>query len=166
MRDVQIPPAHEPARPWLRSHTNPPHRILVVDKDSDLRLLYADALARPEYSVSSAEDGAVAWETLKRNRYDLLITEHDLLTLTGLELIRRVRAAHLVLPIVMAAERMPVYELVRDPSLQLAATLVKPFTVDALRETVGQVLRAPDRPGRIDESPNGGRKPLARGLQL
>jgi DNA-binding response OmpR family regulator len=127
--------------------TSPPinsaRRILVVDKESDLRLLYADALAGPGYSVGSAADGAAAWEALQSNCYDLLLTEHDLPKLRGLELIRKTRAAHMALPIVMVAEKLPTDELIRDPSLQLAATMTKPFAVDLLLETVRVALCAP-----------------------
>ena len=66
-----------------------PPRILVVDEDSDLRLLYADALARPGYHVDATEDGAAALEALRVNNYNLLITEHSLPTLTGIELVRK-----------------------------------------------------------------------------
>jgi hypothetical protein len=52
------------------------------------------------------------------------------------------RAARMALPVVMAAGRLPARELARNPSLQLAATLAKPFVVDALLDTVQQVLRA------------------------
>jgi len=43
---------------------HPCHRILVVDEDSDLRLLYADVLALPGYHVDTAEDGAASWLAL------------------------------------------------------------------------------------------------------
>jgi len=39
----------------------------VVDDDSDLRLLYAEALARPGYQVDAAEDGRRRWEALQVN---------------------------------------------------------------------------------------------------
>jgi DNA-binding response OmpR family regulator len=129
-----------------RGPANSPHRILAVDEDSDLRRLYAEALARPGYDVDVAEDGAAGWEALQVNRYHLLITEHDLPKLTGVELVRKLRAAHLDLPVVMAAGRLPTDELARNPSLQLAATLVKPFPVDTLLDTVENVLRATDCP--------------------
>jgi len=119
-----------------------PHRILAVDEDSDIRKLYADALAGPGYHVEVAEDGGAGWEALQVNRYNLLITEHDLPKLTGVELVRKLRAAHMALPVVMAASRLPTDELAQTPTLQLAATLVKPFAVDALLDTVKNVLRA------------------------
>lgn len=122
------------------AHSAP--RILVVDQDRDLRRLYAEALARPGYHVDVAEDGAVGWEALLTKPYHLLITEHDLPKLNGVELVRKLRAAHMALPVVMAASRLPTDELTRQPSLFLAATLVKPFAVDALLDTVSNALRA------------------------
>ena len=60
----------------------------MVDEDSDLRRLYAEALAGLGYSVDAAEDGAAGWEALKANRYGLLITEHEIPVLTGVELVK------------------------------------------------------------------------------
>jgi DNA-binding response OmpR family regulator len=147
--------------------TNSRHRILAVDEDSDLRWLYAEALARPGYHVDLAGDGAAAWEAIQTNSYNLLITEHDLPKLTGVELVRKLRAVHMALPVVMAAGRLPADELARNPSLQLAATLVKPFAVDALLETVQNVLRATDDPReQLDPPPTWRRQPSVDGLRL
>ncbi len=143
------------------------HHILAVDEDSDLRLLYADALARPGCHVDLAEDGAAAWEALQVNNYNLLITENDLTNLTGLELVRKLRAARMDLPVVMAAGRLPEFELVRDPSLQLAATLLKPFEVETLLDTVGDVLRATgNHRARIGPPGSWPSRPPSAGLQL
>jgi DNA-binding response OmpR family regulator len=144
-----------------------PRHILAVDEDHDLRLLYTEALTRPDYSVDVAEDGAAGWEALQANRYDLLITEHDLPKLTGVELVRKLRAASLTLPVVMAVGRLPTHELARNPSLQLAATLVKPFAVDALVDTVGNVLHATERRReQIAEPTVWQSEPVAVGWQL
>ena len=139
----------------------------MVDDDSDLRLLYADALARPGYHVDAAEDGAAGWEALQANSYNLLITEHNLPKLTGVELVRKLRAARMAVPVVMAAERLPTQELARDPSLQLAAVLPKPFYISELLETVRAVLRATDSAReQIEPLPNWRSQPSAGGLRL
>ena len=70
-----------------------------------------------------------------------MITEHDMPKLTGVELVRKLRAARMALPVVMAAGKLPTDELARNPSLRLAATLVKPFAIEALLDTVRNVLR-------------------------
>lgn len=141
-------------------------RILVVEEDSHLRLLYADVLAGPGYSVDVAEDGAAAWEALRANGYDLLITEHELPMLTGVELVTKLRAARMAMPVVMAAARLPTFELARNPSLQLAATLTKPFAVEALLDTVKEVLRATESPREpVAPPPNWQSQPSAAGWQ-
>jgi DNA-binding response OmpR family regulator len=118
----------------------------VVDDDSDIRLLYANALARPSCHVDTAADGTTGWEALQANHYNLLITEYSLPGLTGVDLVRKLRAARMDLPVVIAAVRLPTRDLVLDPSLQLAAVLPKPFYISQLLETVSVLLRATDSP--------------------
>jgi DNA-binding NtrC family response regulator len=122
----------------------PAHRILVVDKDRDLRQLYAEALAGPGCHVDVVEDDAAGWAALQAKKYSLLITEHEIHKLTGIELVRKLRAAHMALPVVLATGQFPAHELAQDPSLQVAAMLVKPFPVEALVDTVRTVLGASD----------------------
>jgi DNA-binding response OmpR family regulator len=166
MKNNELLQAGELAGASVQCPVNPPQRILVVDDDSDLRLLDADVLALPGYHVDAAEDGAAGWEALQANNYNLLITEHSLPKLTGVELVRKLRSARMALPVVMAAGRLPTHELARNPSLQLAATLLKPFAVDALLDTVKNVLRATDSPRElIAPLPNWRSQPSAVGLR-
>ena len=127
------------------THLAPP-RILVVDEDSDLLRLYTEALVHPGYHVDAAEDGAIALKALRVNKYNLLITEHNLPTLTGVELVRTLRAAHMALPVILAAARLPMNELIRNPVLQPVAVLPKPFYISQLLETVKVLLRAAENP--------------------
>jgi DNA-binding response OmpR family regulator len=166
MKNNELLQAGELAGASVQCPVNPPQRILVVDDDSDLRLLDADVLALPGYHVDAAEDGAAGWEALQANNYNLLITEHSLPKLTGVELVRKLRSARMAVPVVMAAGRLPTHELARNPSLQLAATLLKPFAVDALLDTVKNVLRATDSPRElIAPLPNWRSQPSAVGLR-
>jgi len=146
MKDNKIPQRGLRAGTPVRPKPNPPHRILVVDEDSDLCRLYSTVLARPGCHVDVAQGGEAAWQALQANQYSLLITENEMSDLTGVELVKTLRAAHMTLPVVMAAGRLPLYELARNPSLQLAATLSKPFVVDELLDAVKKVLGAADGP--------------------
>jgi DNA-binding response OmpR family regulator len=140
MQDNELLPAGESASTSVQYQANLRHRILVIDQDRDLRLMYTDALARPGYHVDAAEDGAAGWEALQVNNYNLLITENDMPRLTGVDLVRKLRSARLALPIIMAAAKIPTEAQARSPSLQLAATLPKPFYISQLLETVKVVL--------------------------
>ncbi len=62
--------------------------------------------------------------------------------LSGVELVMKLRAEDLTLPVILASGAIPTEELNRHPWLQLAATLLKPFTIEELLATVKKVLRA------------------------
>ena len=116
-------------------------RILVVEPDPFMLHLSAEGLIRHGYEVNAVENGAAAWEELQAIPYQLLITDYDLPGISGLELIKRLRAAQLALPVVLVVGSTPPPKLDRDLSVQLAATLRKPIAVDALLDTVNIVLR-------------------------
>lgn len=124
-----------------RSQTNLP-RILVVEDDNSIRQLSSAALRHSGYHVDAAEDGSAGWEALQASHYDLLITDNTMPKVSGVELVKMVRSAWMTLPVVMASGTIPTEALNRDSSLQLAATLLKPFTMDELLGTVEKVLRA------------------------
>ena len=115
---------------------NGPQRILVVDDEASILRLVTAVLGSSGYDVDGAEDGAVAWQALRAERYDLLITDNSMPNVSGVELIKKVRAARIVLPIIMASGNLPTHEL----SLEIAATLLKPFAIKALLNAVKEVL--------------------------
>jgi CheY-like chemotaxis protein len=119
-------------------------RILVVDDESIMRTLMTTVLVKSGYQVESAEDGAVAWEALQAEPYDLLITDQNMPKITGIELVRNMRSAHMALPAVMVAGVVPEDELAQDPSLQFSATLSKPFELSDFLDTVSNVLHVAD----------------------
>jgi len=121
-------------------HPKPTHRILVVEDDGDIRRLNAEVLAHSGYHVDAAEDGAAAWDTLQRNRYDLLVTDNDMPKVSGVELLHKLHAAHIALPVIMATGRLPAEEFTQCPWIQPAALLIKPYSFHELLETVRRVL--------------------------
>jgi DNA-binding response OmpR family regulator len=87
--------------------------------------------------------------------------------LTGVELVRKLRSARMALPVILATGKLPTEALTQNPSLQLAALLPKPFSIDELLETVRTVLRATDHaPGQLGPLPDSRSQPSADGLRL
>jgi DNA-binding response OmpR family regulator len=125
-----------------QGQTNSSNRILFVDDNIEVREAVPKVLARSGYHVDVAEDGEAGWEAMQASRYDLLITDHKMPKLTGVELVKKLRFARMELPVILASAALPVEALDRDPSLQIAAVLLKPFTVDELLETVRTILGA------------------------
>lgn len=118
----------------------PRQRILVVEDDPILRRLSTTLLVEAGYQVDSAEDGAVAWNIVQRKIFDLVITDNSMPNVTGIELIKKVRAAGIALPIIMATAVFPRDAFTQSPWLQPAATVIKPYTLEDLLSTVKNVL--------------------------
>jgi DNA-binding response OmpR family regulator len=157
----------KPLNPALQPKSNPSHRILLVDDEPDIRRFATQALVGSGFRVDAAEDGAVAWETLQLNNYDLLITDNNMPKLTGIELVKKLRSARMALPVIMVTGKLPVAALVKTPSLQLAALLPKPFSFEELLGTVREVLRATANAREETALPaNWQARPLPNGLQL
>ena len=72
----------------------------------------------------------------------LLITDHNMPKVTGIELVRALRSERMTLPVVLMSGNLPEEALVQNSSLQLAGTLLKPFTMEELVGTVTKVLHA------------------------
>jgi two-component system, OmpR family, response regulator len=139
MSDKKTSQAGEPAgKPNL---SNSSHRILVVDDDEDLRQLNVEILTSSGYRVDAAADGALALESLHINNYDLLLTDCDMPNVDGLNLIKKLRAAHKTIPVILASGTAPTKGL-NHSWLQIDSTLPKPYTLDELLTTVRKVLHA------------------------
>ena len=117
-------------------------RILVVDDDIGMRRLSTLALSQRGYSVEAAEDGAIAWAALNGGNYDMMITDNNMPKVTGVELLRKLRAARMALPVIMVTGAPPEFEFSQSPWLLPDATLLKPFSVEELLEKVEFVFRA------------------------
>jgi DNA-binding response OmpR family regulator len=114
----------------------------VVEDDPLIRRLNGRVLIHSGYHVDTAEDGAAAWDALQLNSYDLLVTDNDMPKLSGVDLLKKVHAAHMALPVIMVTGTLPQEELDRHPWLQIDATVLKPYAFDELLGTVKNVLHA------------------------
>jgi DNA-binding response OmpR family regulator len=94
--------------------------------------------------VDGAEDGAVAWDALQLNGYDLMVTDNDMPNVSGVDLLKKLYAARMAMPVVMVSGTMPTAELEQQPWLQVKASLHKPYVVSELLAAVKNVLLAND----------------------
>jgi DNA-binding response OmpR family regulator len=140
MTAKNISQSDEPASAPLSGEPNLRERILVVEDDPAIRQLNTQILILSGYQVDAAEDGAAAWEALQQNNYDLMVTDNDMPKVTGVELIQKIQAARMALPVIMATGALP--EFHRYGTRQPAVTLLKPYTFHELLTAVKEVLAA------------------------
>jgi DNA-binding response OmpR family regulator len=142
------------------------HRILVVDDDTGIRQLGAAVLVQHGYQVDAAADSTTGWKALQAHSYDLLITDLDMPKLSGLKLVKKLRAARLAVPVILASGILTPQELNRSPWLQLSGALLKPVSPEQLLHAVQAVLYAPDG-ARQQIAPSSRQgQPSAAGLRL
>jgi DNA-binding response OmpR family regulator len=142
INDNQLPQTKVRTGALQSTGTNLPKRILFVDDEPLIRQLHKEVLSDVGYAVELAEDGAAAWEALQRQNYDLLITDHEMPKLTGVELLKKLHAARVYVPTIMVSGTMPTEELKRHQWPLVEATLNKPYAIADLLNTVKNILSA------------------------
>ena len=115
-------------------------KILVVDDDEDARYLTCMSLSDAGYAAEVAADGEQAWRALQADRFDLVVTDHQMPGLSGLELAGRIRAARMTLPIIINSGSCCLDEASGYTHLDLAAVLRKSCKWSEVVETVERVL--------------------------
>jgi len=115
-------------------------RILIAEDDGIIRRIISNTLAGDGYAVNAAADGEQAWEALRHDSYDLLVTDNEMPRLTGLKLIERVREAGMGLPVIVASGNFPVDGARDYPQFQIAAVIPKPFRKLEFLDAVRNVL--------------------------
>lgn len=75
-------------------------KILVVDDDEECREFLSDILRERGYRVDCAKNGNEALEYISSNQYFLIITDHNMPELKGLDLTVIIREREPELPII------------------------------------------------------------------
>jgi DNA-binding response OmpR family regulator len=117
-----------------------PKRILVIDDDPTVRDLVALTVTRAGFTAKTAEDGEDGWMALCGAAYDLVITDHEMPRLTGLKLIKRMRAVSIEPPCILISGQLPESDSALRAIVHRGAVLVKPFSPSELIERVYGLL--------------------------
>jgi PAS domain S-box-containing protein len=137
-----------------------PQRILVIDDDREARQHTVNVLTGSGYEVEAVKDGAEGWSASQASHYDLIITDNRMPKMQGVEMIAKLRAANMTLPVIMATGLLPAHEFIRRPWLKPDVTMGKPFSSDDLLAAVRNLLDIDDHSGAaLPPELNLGRRP-------
>ncbi len=107
-------------------------RLLVVDDVEMVRIALAECLGAIGYEVIAAQSGPDALDLLRTQRFDLLMTDHTMPEMTGMELIGLVLKMHPDMPIVLLTGHDDV-EMAKTSLLRGASDYVtKPLNIKEL----------------------------------
>ena len=120
-------------------------RILLVDDHDDTLRVLARLLEMSGFAVRTAESGRRAKELAQENWADLLISDIGLPDVTGIELMRDLRAAYGIPGIALTGFQEDFY--IQDClTAGFSRHLVKPVDLDALVRAINEVAPPPSNP--------------------
>lgn len=118
-------------------------KILIVDDFSTMRRIIKNLLRDLGFSnTSEADDGNTALPMLKKGGFDFLITDWNMPGMTGIELLRAVRAdAELAaLPVLMVTAEAKREQIITAAQAGVNGYIVKPFTANTLKEKIERIF--------------------------
>jgi len=118
-------------------------KILLVDDFATMRKVIKNLLKQTGYNnVSEAEDGVEALKALKSEKMDFIISDWNMPNMTGLELLKAVRADSGLksLPFLMVTAEGLQENVMAAVKAGVSNYIVKPFTADVLNEKIEKIL--------------------------
>lgn len=119
-------------------------RILIVDDDPSMRTALMESVRRLGYEVQGATDGADALERLGRFRPWLVLTDLKMPRMTGLDLIKDMKARVPQTMIVLMTAYGTVETAVEAMKQGASEYLLKPFSMDLLERVIGNLKEGRD----------------------
>ncbi|MBN2280020.1 MAG: sigma-54-dependent Fis family transcriptional regulator [Candidatus Marinimicrobia bacterium] len=110
------------------------YKILVVEDNESLRQGLQIALSREKYTVSSAANGTIALEMMKKESYQLIISDIKMPGIDGLTLFQRTR--HRDMDFILMTAFATVEIAVESLKQGVRDFITKPFPVDEIRKKV------------------------------
>jgi PAS domain S-box-containing protein len=120
--------------------STPSYRILVVDDEKAVRDLHSEVLTGAGYEVVAVADGALAWDAIQTQHFDLMITDNSMPKISGVEVINKLIAVNITLPVIMVTGALPQHEFKRYSWLNSIAVLEKPVSNRAILSKVEKLL--------------------------
>lgn len=121
-----------------------PHILIVDDEPVNLAILSEHMLER-DYKISTAVDGAIAWEILEADpeQYDVILLDRMMPHMDGMEVLRRVKA-HPVLkncPVILQTALNDQEEVLEGMRAGAYYYLTKPFEEEQLLSIVDTAVK-------------------------
>lgn len=118
------------------------HRILAVDDSASMRQMVAFALTSAGFDVTEAEDGLVALEKAKKEKFSAVVADVNMPNMDGITLIRHLRQLpdYRFTPLLMLTTEAGLEKKSEGKAAGATGWLVKPFNPEQLVATLKKVL--------------------------
>ncbi|NVM24548.1 MAG: response regulator [Desulfobacterales bacterium] len=115
-------------------------KILVVDDEEHIRLLYSEELSEAGYEVITAADGYKLTERIEKEKPDLVILDIKMVDYNGLDLLQEIRNKFYNLPVILCTA----YDTFKEDIKSIAADfyVIKSFDLTELKNKIAMALEA------------------------
>jgi len=113
-------------------------KLLVVEDEKNLCLLYKEELTEAGYKVTAVTDAAAALDQIKKKSFDLIITDIRMPAKNGIELITQIMALRKDIPIIINTA----YQSYKHDFMTWAADayIVKSASLDELKAKIKELV--------------------------
>jgi DNA-binding NtrC family response regulator len=116
-------------------------KILVVDDEKHVRVLFERVLVKEGYQVECAASGSEAIDKLANHSFDLVVTDLKMDGLDGLDLIKKGKRAKQDLPFILISGYGTAQTAVSAAKEGVDVFLMKPIDMTELKSAVKKALR-------------------------
>jgi two-component system chemotaxis response regulator CheY len=123
---------------------NPDMNVLVVDDAATMRRIVRSLLRELGIkNVREAEDGEMAFEDLKRQKADLVVSDWAMPKMTGIELLRAIRQDEGLkeIPVLMVTAESKKENIMEAVQAGVNNYIVKPFNSKTLEEKLNKIFK-------------------------
>ena len=124
--------------------SDPSMKFLVVDDFSTMRRILRNLLKELGYTnAEEAEDGAVALNRLRQEKFDFVVSDWNMPNMTGIELLKNIRADESLktLPVLMITAEARKENIIEAAQAGANGYIVKPFTAATLDEKLNKIFK-------------------------
>lgn len=125
-----------------------PTKILTVDDSKVVRIMVSRALKPFDCTIIEATNGAEGMEAAARENPDLVILDVTMPVMTGLEMLRQLRAGEATksIPVVMLTAESAQENIAKADALGINGYVAKPFKEEQLVEKVKAAVALVPKP--------------------
>jgi len=117
--------------------------VLVVDDFATMRRILKNIFRQLGFeNIIEADDGTTALEALKKNKIDLIVSDWNMPKMTGLELLKTVRASdeNKDIPFLMVTAEAQKQNVLDAVQAGVSNYVVKPFTAEQISDKLEKIF--------------------------
>ncbi|MBC8432307.1 MAG: response regulator [Desulfobacterales bacterium] len=118
-------------------------KVLIVDDFATMRRILRNILKQIGFTdITEADDGSTALKELKKEKYDLILSDWNMPEMQGIDLLNTMKADDELksIPFIMVTAEAQKDNIVGAVKAGVSSYIVKPFTAETISEKLKKVF--------------------------